>query len=154
LLIVLISEVIQLVLVPIPCSSLETPFWFSEILWVLHEIMTQCLGNCGIIVSSGNLNWSSSLESFSVTWLGVSEVLSAFICLSGGEFLHVFERTGFVAELCDEGGNSWLCVYTRVFHCLDNVGVILVDGISSSWNHLLQLFGCEPRKGILTECRA
>jgi hypothetical protein len=88
---VLVSEGIQVVLVPIPSGSLEAPFWFGEILWVLHEIVAQSLGNGFIVSTSGNLNWSSSLETLAVTWLGVSQVSSAFVGLSGGKLLHVTE---------------------------------------------------------------
>jgi len=135
-----ISFCVKIFLIPKPCSSFKSDFGRSSEFRVVNEINSEGFTSSSVVGLTSDLDGTSSLIFNTISRSSVAQILSAFISLSGGEFLHVLELTRFVAKLSKESVLSGRSIDTSIFHSLVQIGSILVKNLGvSTGHHLLEL---------------
>jgi len=139
-----ISFCVKIFLIPKPCSSFKSDFGRSSEFRVVNEINSEGFTSSSVVGLTSDLDGTSSLIFNTISRSSVAQILSAFISLSGGEFLHVLELTRFVAKLSKESVLSGRSIDTSIFHSLVQIGSILVKDLGvSGGHHLLELLNRE-----------
>jgi len=135
ILVVLISLSVQTSAVPVPDGSLEGILGESSISGVVNEVVTDSLTSIDVVVSASDLDGASSLESLSVTRLGVAQILSSFISGTGGDFFHIVEGAGFFSDLAEESGDSGASGDATPSHSFVKVGEVSFEVASVAGGH-------------------
>jgi hypothetical protein len=111
---------------------------------VVNEVDSEGFTSSSVVSLTSDLDRASSLIFNTISRRSVAQILSAFISLSGGEFLHVSELTRFVAKLSKESVLSGRSVDTSILHSFVQIRSVLVKNLRVSLgHHLLELLNRE-----------
>jgi hypothetical protein len=139
-----VSLGVEIAGIPKPYCCFKSVMGKSSISGVVNEVVADSLSSVNVVVSASDLDGASSLESLSVTRVSVTQILSAFVFSTGGDFFHIVEGAGFFSDLAEESRDSVASVDVTSFHSSVKIRKVLGEvGLVTSRHDKLELMKAE-----------